>query len=255
VRAATTPADLSGPASIDGVPFAPDVDDDPRLVQIGADPSARVVDAETGKVLTTRQSVAGTSDDIVAHHGRLIVRESEGAHRLVAYSLDKLGEPQVLYTAQGQDGKISSVTACGDDRVCFVEVAGYDAKTAQVMAVDAAKGGRIWSFPLPGATGLVPVGEAVLASTAADTTLIDATGRKVWTNTGVAGRLDAGNLIEFSKRLYGSPDDPALAGQHLGDAPVQLGPLSDIRSDTCSWNTSVLACVGEQDFVLQRFAG
>jgi hypothetical protein len=36
---------------------------------------------------------------------------------------------------------------------------------------------------------------------------------------------------------------------------VQLGPLAGIRTDTCSWNTSVLACVGDGKFVLQRFAG
>jgi outer membrane protein assembly factor BamB/actin-like ATPase involved in cell morphogenesis len=252
----TTPADLSGPASVEGIPFAPDLDDDPRLVQIGADRSARVLDAETGKVLTSRQSVADTDDEIVAHNGRLIVRESEGAHRLVSYDLDKLGEPRVLYTAQGQDGRISSVIPCGDDRVCFVEAAGYDNKTATVTAVDAAKGGKIWQFPLAGADSLVPVGEAVLATTSSgETTLIDAAGKKVWTHTGRAARLDAGNLLEFSKQLYETPGDPSLAGQHLGDDAVQLGPLTDIRGLTCSWNTSVLACAGDKDFVLQRFAG
>jgi hypothetical protein len=33
-----------------------------------------------------------------------------------------------------------------------------------------------------------------------------------------------------------------------------LGALTKVRSATCSWDTAMLACVGDQDFVLQRFA-
>lgn len=253
VVAATTPADLSGPASVDGRPLAPDLGDDPRIVQISADRSARVLDARTGHVLVSQRSVADTNDEVIAHNGRLFVRESETAQRIVSYRLDKLGDPQILYTAQGPNGELSHLTACGDDRLCFVEESGYDAKTAEVVAVDAAKSGRIWQYPLAGATALVPVGTAVLASTSSDTTLIDASGRKV-TTTGAAARLDAGNMLEFAKRLTGGTQDPSLAGQHVGDDPVQLGPLNDVRADTCSWNTSLVACVADKDFVTERFA-
>jgi molecular chaperone HscA len=83
--------------------------------------------------------------------------------------------------------------------------------------------------------------------------LLDAGGKETWTHNGAAARLDGGNLLTFSAPLSTSPDDPALAGQHLGDDFRQLGPMSDVRSATCSWNTSVIACVRAEDFMIQRF--
>ena len=252
VVAATTPADLAGPATAAGRPLQPDLGDDPRIVQISADRSARVLDGTTGVILKSRRSVADTNDEVIAHNDRLFVRESENAQRIVSYQLDKLGEPQFLYTAQAPNGGLSDLTACGDDRVCFVEKSGYDPKTAEVVAVDASKDDRIWHYPLAGTNKLVPVGTAVLASTSSDTTLIDANGRKV-TTAGAVARLDGGNVLEFNKAPTGGIQDPYMVGQHLGDDPVQLGPLSDVRSETCSWNTSLVACVADEDFVMERF--
>ncbi|RSM63756.1 hypothetical protein DMB66_21865, partial [Actinoplanes sp. ATCC 53533] len=77
VVAVTTEEDFAGPATIGGDAFAEPFDDDQRIVQIGADESARVIDADTGKVVAgPRQSVADTNDKIIAHNGRLIVAES-----------------------------------------------------------------------------------------------------------------------------------------------------------------------------------
>jgi molecular chaperone HscA len=69
------------------------------------------------------------------------------------------------------------------------------------------------------------------------------------------GRLDAGNTLQVSKALSASADDPALTGEHLGDKAVPLGALDGVRSSTCAWNTTHLACVAAEDFVVQRFAG
>ncbi|MGX6603671.1 Hsp70 family protein [Micromonosporaceae bacterium Da 78-11] len=255
VRVASTPKDLAGPATVSGRPLSPVRDDDNRIVQISADRSARVYDAESGDLITSAQNIADTTDELIAHNGRLLVRESEGTHRIVSYDLGKLVNPKILYTAQ-PGNELSHLAACGDDRICFVEEKGYDAKSAQVVAVDAAKGGRLWEHSVPGAERLVPVGESVLAGTTTDTTtLLDPDGRQVWTNDWTAARLDGDNVLTFSKRLSSYPDDPAMTGQHLGDSRVELGPLQKIRSETCSWNTSVLACAGDTDFVLQDFAG
>jgi len=65
----------------------------------------------------------------------------------------------------------------------------------------------------------------------------------------------AGNVLLFNKAMSAYPDDPSLWGQHLGDGAVPLGPLSGVRSATCAWDTSAIACVAETDFVLQSFAG
>ena len=74
------------------------------------------------------------------------------------------------------------------------------------------------------------------------------------TTTGEAVRLDSGNLLEFSGPLADSPGDLGLAGRHLGDQAVPLGTVQKVRSSTCAWSTSALACVADKDFVLQTFA-
>ncbi|AGZ46472.1 Hsp70 family protein [Actinoplanes friuliensis] len=259
VVAATTEDDLTGPATATGLPFAEVFDDDARVVQIGADRSARVVDASTGKVVAgPRQNVGEPDDPIVAHNGRLIVAESGDSHRVVAYDLAKLAETRVVYTAPKSDTQFGHLTACGADRICFAERTGYDAKTAQVVAVDAAKEGELWRRAVPEVDSLVPVGEAVLAtrnSSPVQTTLLDAKGKVSWTRGGVIARIDGGNTLQFSKALSTSADDPGLAGEHLGDKAVPLGSLADVRSSTCSWDTTHLACVADEDFVIQRFAG
>jgi molecular chaperone HscA len=255
---ATTPDDISGPAGVEGRAFAPDLDDDTRIVQISADRSARVIDASNGKVLVKpRQSVADPSDEVIAHNGRLIVRESAGTQRILSYDLAKLGEPKILYTAVDTNHQLTHLIPCGDDRACFLEAAGYDVKTTQVVSVEVAKDGR-WSRAVPNANDLVPVGDSVLAAqntSPEKVSLLDKSGKISWTRDGAAARLDAGNLLLFSKVLSASPDDPALSGQHLGDKAAPLGALSDVRSATCSWSTAVLACAGEKDFVVQSFAG
>jgi hypothetical protein len=255
---ATTPEDVSGPAGVTGRAFAPNLGDDTRIVQLSADRSARVIDASNGHVLVKpRQSVAAPDDEVIAHNGRLIVRESADAHRIVAYDLAKLGEPTVLYTAADTGHRLTKLVPCGDDRACFIETAGYDAKSTEVVSIDVTKGGH-WSRVVPNAESLVPVGDSVLAAqnTSPDrVSLLGRSGTVTWTRDGEAARLNAGNLLLFSKALSTSPDDPALAGQHLGDGVVPLGALSGVRSTTCAWNTAVLACAADQDFVLQRFTG
>jgi outer membrane protein assembly factor BamB len=250
----TTPKDLNGSATVFGRPYEPDLADDPRIVQIGADKSARVIEADTGKIVTSRQNVAKPDDEVVAHNGRLIVLQPDD-QRIVSYDLDKFGEPRVVYTAQTQNSQMKDVTPCGDDRVCFGEQVSYDTKSATVVSLDVADGKQLWRYPLANTERIVPVGQAVLvATTTPETTLLDAKGKKVWTHSGEAARVNGGNLIEFSKALSRSPGETALYGRHLGDEAVPLGSFSGIRSDTCSWDTSMLACVADTDFVIQRFA-
>jgi molecular chaperone HscA len=253
VVAVTTPKDLDGPATVFGRPFEPDFGDDPRIVQIGVDKSARVIDADSGKILTSRYNVADPDNEVIAHNGRLIVLQPDN-QQIVSYDLKKLGEPKVLYTTQAQNSQMKDLTPCGDDRVCFDEQVGYDSKSATVVALDVAGGKQLWRYPLADTETIVPVGEAVLASTGKDLTLLDAKGAKIWTHTGEAARLDDGNLLEFSKPLTRSPEETALYGRHLGDEAVPLGSFDDIRADTCGWDKAMLACVGDKDFELLRFA-
>ncbi|MFI5932539.1 Hsp70 family protein [Actinoplanes sp. NPDC051494] len=258
VVVASTVEDFAGAASVEGLPFAKPFGDERRIVQIGVDRSARVIDAASGAVVAGPESnVAEPDDEVIAHNGRLIVAESGDARRVLAYDLGKLGEPRVLYTPPDTNTRLSGLTACGADRVCAVQETGYDAKTAQVVAIDAAKGGQLWHRVVASTEVLVPVGEAVLATQStspAQVTLIDGDGKELWIRAGVVGRIDAGNILQFSKALSGSADDPALAGEHVGDGPVQLGPLVDVRSASCAWDERHLACAGEKDFQIQTFS-
>ncbi|MEV8509597.1 Hsp70 family protein [Actinoplanes sp. NPDC051475] len=257
VVTATTGDDLAVAATTGGVPFAEPMEDDQRLVQISADRSARVIDARSGDVVAgPRQSVADPDDEVVAHNGRLIVAESGNTRRIVAYDLGKLGEPEVPYTVP-DDSQVEHLTACGDDRVCFVQKTGYDSKTAKVVAVDVANGGVLWSRAVAEADNLVPVGDSVLVAqntSPGQTTLLDGSGRVSWARAGTAARLDGGNVLLFSKALSTSADDPALSGEHLGDPAVPLGSLADVRSATCAWDQKHLACVAAEDFILHTFA-
>ena len=260
VFAVSTPDDLAGPARVNGAAYAPDLDDDQRLVQISADRSARVIDAATGKVVVApRPGVADTDSPILAHDGRLIVSDesTNNTQRLLAYDLSNLGEPRVLTSITG-NVQVSELTPCGTDRVCWIETTRYDTKSTQVASIDVTDSSGVWRRPLPGTDRLVPVGDHVLASQSTGpptTALLDAKGKVAWTYNGVAARLDGGNMLLFSSSLSTSVDDPSLSGRHLGDGEKPLGPLRDVRSASCSWNTSTIACVAEKDFRLQRFTG
>lgn len=260
VVAATTADDLSGPAGADGIPFAPDLDDDQRFVLIGADRSAQVFEAASGDLVTERSNVADPGDSgdaVLAHDGRLLVASDDDGYRVAAYDLAKLGEPTGLYTAPDSNRRLSGLTPCGTDRVCFIDTAGYDAKTTEVVAVDTAKGGDLWRTQLADAHSLVPVNGSVLVarnSSPAGVSLLDGAGGVVWQRTGSALRVDGGNLLYFAKPVSSYPDDVSVAGEHLGDEPHQLGPLTGTRTASCSFNDTVIACAGDKSFVLRRFA-
>jgi outer membrane protein assembly factor BamB len=249
----TTAADLAGPAGSAGRPFSPNVSDDDRFVQINSDRSVSVRDIRSGEIAKTRPSVASTTDDVVAHDGRLFVPETGNAKRIFAYDLEKLGEPATLHTADPQAG-LGDLAPCGDARLCFVETAGYDRAKDQVVAVDAVKGGELWRRDVPEVEALIPVGESLLVVSDDTSTLLDVGGDPLWTVPGVAVRLDAGNILRFSDGLSSSVGSRSLSGVHVGDDAAEMGLLRDVRPGACAWNTTVLACVRESDFALYSFA-
>jgi outer membrane protein assembly factor BamB len=249
----TTEADLAGPAGSAGRPFAPNVSDDDRFVQVNSDRSVNVRDIRTGEIAKSRASVAATTDEVIAHNGRLFVQESGNAKRIFAYDLAKLGEPVALHTAAPQ-ASLGAMAPCGEARLCFVETDGYDRTKDQVVAVDAAKGGELWRRDAAEVESLIPVGEALLVVSDDASTLLDVEGDPMWTVPGVAVRLDAGNVLRFSDSLTGSVSSRSLSGVHVGDDAAEMGLLRDVRPGACAWNTTVLACVREADFALYSFA-
>ncbi|MEV6629936.1 Hsp70 family protein [Actinoplanes sp. NPDC051470] len=256
-----TPDDLSGPARPSGSAFAADLDDDTRLLQVFADRSARVVDAEDGGVVVApKAGIADTDGLISVTNNRVVAVETTGTtQRVLAFDLSTLDSPKVLGQAAA-GAKITALASCGAEQVCWIESLAYDGKENKVAGVRVADGAKTWRVTLPGAESIVPVGDNALVtqkdSSATKVTFIDAAAGKVrWSADGAAGRLDGGNVLLFSRTLSTTPEDPSLAGRHLGDDPVQLGPMSGVRTASCSWNTEVIACVADKNLTWQRFAG
>jgi molecular chaperone HscA len=229
------------------------------LLQVMGDRSARVIDAKDGTVLVEpRPDIADRDGALVVHDGRLVVAESSGETlRILSYDLDGLANPKVLGQV-GKDQRIEQMSSCGADHVCWIEKTGYDDKTARVAGMPVTEGAKIWRVPAPNAASLAAVGDHVLVnqgSQPARVMLIDATsGKTAWSGEGAGARLDGGNVLLFSRPLATSAEDPSLIGRHLGDKPVQLGPLTGVRTASCSWNTEAIACVADEDLRWQRIA-
>ncbi|MFI2652785.1 Hsp70 family protein [Micromonospora fulviviridis] len=254
VHPVTTDAAVSGPGYGDGSPRDPEQGPIEQLVQVSADKSVRLIDLDSGREARRWKAVAEPDDLVAAHEDRLYVAGDDG--RLLAYDLGKQAQPSVLYTAEDDNRRAKALAPCGEHRACLLEVTNSDDKTAAVVAAREGKGVKRWAAP--GMTQLVPVGERVLARRIYPepaATLFAPDGTKVLDDEdGVAVRVDAGNLLLFADPLGSGVDDRSVAGVGAGSGKVvQLGELKDVRGDSCSWNTQVIVCGSEEDFVLHRF--
>ncbi|MEU8373869.1 Hsp70 family protein [Micromonospora sp. NPDC048894] len=245
-----------GPAGFDGVSRAPWLGDTDRLVQVGADRSVRVLDMDSGEVLRRRDGVADVSDRMVAYGDRFYVVEEDQGYKLLGYDLGSFAEPTVLYSA-GQQRRVTGLVACGEHRACLLEVPEGDAERTEVVAATEGKGSRRWATP--GGADLVPVGGHLLVrrqSPKTTVSLYDPAGKAVLTDRqGTAARVDAGNLLLFAETPSSVEDDRSLAGVSKAGDLTEMGQLQGVRSESCAWNTSVIVCGAERDFVLYRFAG
>ncbi|MEU4160371.1 PQQ-binding-like beta-propeller repeat protein [Actinoplanes sp. NPDC026670] len=247
----TGPDDVNGPAGTGGRPFAPAAGDKQRFVQIDSDRTVSVRDVRTGDVLQKRAEVASTGDKVAAHDGRLYVLEPGTTKRVFRYDLAKLADaqPESVYTVAA-DESLDELTPCGN-LLCFVATTGYDRKAAVVRAVGGEGG---WEKTVPGAESLVSVGSNGLLAISDEGTTLFVGGKQAWYRLGVTVRLDARNVLSFSDALTSSVSDRELSGTHLGEESVNLGVLQKVRSDTCSWNTSVVVCAEEKEYVVYSFA-
>ncbi|MER7590796.1 Hsp70 family protein [Micromonospora sp. NPDC127501] len=256
VRPVGTDAAAGGPAFLDGTPRNPWTSKGRRLVQVGADRSVRLLDMASGAVLRQWGSVADLDDLVVAHEDRLYVAANEGGYQLLAYDLGSDAEPVVLHRSGNDEYRPKELVACGERRACLLQVPDNDVARTEVVA--ATEGERVIRWSAPGVTGLVPMGEQVLAQRELPeptVTVFDAAGKPVLRDRGgVAVRLDAGNLLVFAKAPSVVADNRVLAGVWADSGEVdELGELKDVRSSSCSWNTHVIACGADKDFVLYRF--
>jgi hypothetical protein len=248
-------AGLAGPGTLTGAPRDRRGDKTHRLVQVSADRSVRLIDMADGSEVRRRTNVARPDDSVAAYDDRLYVAADDG--RLLSYDLESLAEPTVLYTAPDDRRQVRGLVPCGEHRACLLEATAGEQDSTEVVAAAEGKGTQRWSAP--GTDLLVPLGDRVLARRTYPepaVTLFGPDGERVLDGRdGVAVRLDAGNLLVFAAPLSSSEDDRSVAGVGAESGRVvELGQLKDVRGESCSWNTTVIACGAEKDFVLYRFA-
>ncbi len=245
-----SPADLNGPASTTGRTFAPEFS---TFVQIDADRTVTVRDLDTGEARQTRENVAATSSDVVAYDGRLFVLEPGTPKRVFEYDLANLAaEPKTRYTV-GSAENIDGLSPCGE-QLCLLRTTGYDRATSEIVAV----GDTGWTLAVPETEILVPAGPTGLLAIGDRGTTLVVDRKAVWTlDGGVAARLDATNVLRFSEEPTISVGNRVLSGFHLGDKAGEireLGEIRDVRSDSCAWNTEIIACAAAEDYVVHSFA-
>ncbi|MEV4536950.1 Hsp70 family protein [Asanoa sp. NPDC049518] len=260
VYGAQTPTDVTGPADFAGVALDPDRGDDTRLVQIGADKSVRVVDAVSGDIRGEQTAAADPGDLVTVYDGQLFVIGKNEATELVAIDLDALDKPRLVYRADDPKRRATAVSPCGEDQICVLEQTSFDAKTTELVAVPLGNKGKTWKRPAAGADAILPVGSHVVVQSDEGGTPravgYDAEGKQVLDTAGVAARVNGSSVLVFGQAPTATVDDYNVVGWVLGEAePVQLGALGGVRAGTCTWTTTAIACVGETDLKLRRFAG
>lgn len=248
-------ADLAGPSRLDGSPAERGGG---RIVLVGADRSARLVDTSTGEVEWERTNVASPADLLLAYEKWLFAADEDSGYRVLSYDLtDAVAQPRTLYTADDTARfPASSLYPCGPERVCLLDRT-RDPDSTEVVVIDAAgSGGQLWRQPAPSAEELLPVGDLVVANGVGPSTVAyDQDGNEVFDRSGVAVRLNAGNLLVFGDKPSSFRDDLSLLGVQVatGDV-VGLDQARGVRGSACSWGGVHLACPTSDAAIIWRFA-
>ncbi|MDG4791401.1 PQQ-binding-like beta-propeller repeat protein [Micromonospora sp. WMMD1102] len=255
-----TVREVGGPAGSSGDAALPNRGDEPRLVQIGADDSIRVVDVTNGRVLKSRPDAADTDDVVLAYEGQLFVAPKADGYGLARYDLTTLAAPTSIYRAADKSRRPTALQPCGERQVCLLETAGSDAATTELLAVrtDQDDSQRAaWRKKVPQAQELLPVGERALVRlgvTEPVSKLFATDGAEKMSRDGIAARVDGGNLLVFAKEPATYSQDVSIAGvvAESGE-PTELGQLKEVVPASCSWNTSVVVCGARSEFVVAGF--
>lgn len=253
-------AELDRPADRRGVP-GPGTGDS-RLVLVHPDRSAQVIDGSSGRVLSEGGNVADPDDLLLGYQDRLFVAPEERGYQLVSYRLEELARvPQTHYVPPDEERHPEELAPCGAGRVCLLENVSFDRATTEVVTVDAAGGGQLWRAPAPEAEQLLGVGQWVVAVTdpGFDPSIVvyDGGGALAWQGSGLAVRLNQGNLLVLTE--LGSGGGVRVAGVAIegwDGEPANVGRLpAEVLGEACSWNERFLVCPDRGGAEIRQFAG
>jgi outer membrane protein assembly factor BamB len=256
------PADTqSNPSPITGELSVIDGGDSNRLLQFDDEPMMRVIDVATGKAREKAGVKAGDSTPVLAFGDKLYLVVADNGYQVREYDLAKLGEPRVVLTNTDDQRKIIARPArCGESRICMIEATGSDAKSTQVVAVDAKDGKLAWKKPAPEAKELIELGDGVAVSTDSSPPgglVFDGSGKQLLSDDAkknYPARVDGSSVLLFSAPPSDYPADAALTGVSLDGKRTPLGSLQDIVVGGCSWSREFLACPAKGEFRFWRFA-
>ncbi|GIG96214.1 Hsp70 family protein [Plantactinospora mayteni] len=255
-----TAREVGGATEPDGVAALPNSGTEPRLVQIGADDSIRVVDVTNGKILKSRPDAADTDAKVLAYEGQLFVAPTTDGYGLARYDLETLAAPTNIYNAD-KSRRPTALEPCGAKQVCLLETAGSGTETTtELVAVRTDQSGSqqaAWRKKVPPTQSLLPVGEGALVQMGSSNPaakLFSADGDEKLSRDGVAVRVDGGNLLVFAEQPNQYNQDVSVAGVVAESGKLtELGQLKQVVGASCSWNTSVIVCGARSEFLVARF--
>jgi hypothetical protein len=251
---------LATPSTWWGAPAATTVD---QVVMVGEDRTARLVDLATGEAVgAVGTNVAGPDDVLLAYQGRLYVGAGGEGYQLQLRDLaDLTGQPEHLYTAPDPERWLAAVVPCAAELLCLLDRGPSDHRDTEVRVLDiSADRGRDpqrWVRAVPEAEWLVPAGDWLLVG--GEDRIVAGysySGDPVLTLPGgAAARIDADNLLFFSERPDDDAQQLALAGLPIAAEPgrVELGQLTGVHGQRCSWNDTYLVCPGDEGAGVWRF--
>lgn len=244
VHPVITEADLTGKSSATGQYDLPRAGD--RVVVVGADGSAQVVDAGSGEpVGGAGANVAGVGDYTYAYEDEFFVLSGDEG-RLYRFDLDNLSaQPRIVYSLTDPDAQVNYLVPCGTDRICLRE---ETSESSAVLWVDTVEGGLAGRVPITetSADELLPVGDRLVVSTEDNTTVVferDGAG-ELGRFPGAPVRVDGANILIAAADGFGY-ESMALTGFPVGDDEprrTELGQAPDVWAAGCAWDDQLLVC-------------
>jgi hypothetical protein len=247
-----TDEDVAGRSGVNVLYHLPRQGD--RIVLVGGDRSAQVIDVGTGVVGEAGTNVADPRDPMLPYRDRLFVASlAEG--RLYSYDLTDLARPaQILYTAPEAGWSPEQLAPCGEDRVCLRHGTGDE---AGVISLDTGGGGVEWHHEVAGAEALLPVGERLVVGTNEPAVVAyDRDGGEVLRRPGAAVRINAANIL-LAAGAGSIMGDLSVAGVSFGGDGAkltELGQATRVRADGCAWDEQYLVCPTAGGAGIWRFA-